>query len=193
MKNTKALFAHKLRNKTVNLNFVPSEFTLNDTIWNINESEVVIDTSTILFNNILLYNKTQTLSINGEIGSQESDFIEATLRNIDVSNVNLYTQNMGYTFGGAINGYAKVTNIANTPLFYADLKVDSLHANTYELGQITLNSQWHPQDKRLSIDVKNIHSNHAINLGGDYFLETQKLQFFARLNDIPIGLIEPLV
>lgn len=191
--NTKALFTHNLGNKTVNLNFVPSEFTLNDTIWNINESEVVIDSSTILLNNILLYNKTQTLSINGKIASQESDFIEATLRNIDVSNVNLYTQNMGYTLGGAINGYAKVTNIANTPLFYADLKVDSLQANNYELGQITLNSQWHPQDKRLSIGVKNIHSNHNINLGGDYFLETQKLQLFTRLNDIPIGLIEPLV
>ncbi|MFA5647647.1 MAG: translocation/assembly module TamB domain-containing protein [Bacteroidales bacterium] len=191
--NTRTLFSHNSGNKTVNLHLIPSNFTLNDTIWNINESEIVIDSSTIFLNNILLYNKTQTLNVNGKIASLETDFIEATLKNIDVSNVNLYTQNIGYTFSGQINGYAKATNITSSPLFYADLKIDSLNVNDFELGQVALNSQWHPTDKRLSVDFINTHNKQGLSLGGDYFPETEKLQFFARLNSIALGLLEPLM
>ena len=191
--NTRSIFSHNSGNKTVNLQLTPSTFTLNDTIWNINESQVVIDSSSILLTSILLYNKTQTLNIKGEIAAQESDFIEATLNNIDVSNVNLYTQSIGYAFSGVINGYAKATNLTSSPLFYADLKVGNLHANSYNIGEITLNSKWHPADNRLSVDVINKHDNQGINVGGDYYPETKRLQFFARLNNIAIGLLEPLM
>ena len=190
----KTLISHGLKSNLINVRFLPSDFTLNDTIWHISESEIIIDSTSIAINNFLLHNNLQTLEILGEFASTPDDYVQVNLQNIDISNVNIYTKELGYEFQGDVDGYARVTNITGNPLFYADLTLGDLMANSYKVGKITLSSQWHNEDKKLSVDLLNTQpDDRGFSLAGDFFPDNQALRFYARLNGIELGLVEPFL
>lgn len=189
-----AIITHRTTSKLISVNFLPSDFILNDTTWHISQSEIIIDSTSIAINNFLLHNNNQTLAVQGSIASTPDDFVQVDLQNIDLSNLNLYTKSIGYEFKGQVDGYARATNLTGNPLFYADLTLDDLMANSYNLGKITLNSQWHNEDKKLSVDILNtLAKEQGFSLAGDFFPENQALRFFARLNNIELGLVEPFL
>jgi hypothetical protein len=189
-----AKFFHNPSSNKINIDFVPSHFVLNDTTWNINQSQIIIDSTYIGIKGFELHNKQQRLIVQGEIASSPTDYVNIELENIDVSNLNLYTKSLGYAFEGTVNGYARVTNVTNNPLFYADLTVEMLSANEFSLGDLSFNTQWHTEDKRLSVDLVNrLESRQVLNVAGDFFPDTQNIQFLARINNLALGLFEPLL
>lgn len=187
-------FIHHPGNNKINVHIDSSQFVLNDVPWIISPSTIQIDTTIVQINDFLLYNKQQSLAIQGEIASSVEDFVRIDLKNIDVSNFNLYTKQLGYELSGVIDGYVKVTDLTQSPMFYADLNVNSLQANSYMVGEISLKSQWHAEESKLSIDLINrVSENQAFSVVGDFFPENQSIRFLARVNDLAVGLIEPLL
>ncbi len=187
-------FVHRPGSNLINILFEESQFVLNDTTWSVSPSQIQIDSTLIHINNFMLFNKQQSLKVEGKIASTKDDYIRVDLANIDVSNLNLYTKDLGYKFSGEIDGFAKVTDIAENPLFFADLSVNSLTANSYLVGDISINSQWYAEDRKLSIDVINtLGESQVMSIVGDFYPENQNIRFLARINDLAIGLVEPFL
>ncbi|MDX9846151.1 MAG: translocation/assembly module TamB domain-containing protein [Tenuifilaceae bacterium] len=187
-------FVHRPGNNQINIAFEESQFVLNDTTWNVSPSQIQIDSALVHIKDFMLFNKQQSLKVEGKIASSSDDYIRVDLANIDVSNLNLYTKDLGYQFSGEIDGYAKVTHITENPLFFADLSVNGLNANSYLVGDISLNSQWYAEEKKLSVDIINtLGEEQALSVVGDFFPENQSLRFLARINDLAIGLVEPFL
>jgi hypothetical protein len=187
-------FIHQPENTKMDVKIIPSKFILNDTTWNIAQSEIHIDTSQIAINDFVLHNKLQKLKINGIIASLPSDFIRLDLENIDISNFNVYTSALGFDITGNIDGYAMATDISNNPLFYADLGINSLTANKHIIGDVKFNSQWHSEDQRLSVNASNSSiGGQGFNIAGDFFPENELLNFKVSILDFPIALAEPFL
>lgn len=172
----------------------PSEFHLNDTIWQVGQSSVVIDSSHVAINNFSLSNKDQGLRVSGNISSLPKDSILIEMRSIDLSNINFYTQKIGYNLGGKLNGYAKVFDFRGTPLFFADLEAENVRLNHEQMGDLSIFSQWMAEENRLSLSVKNtLEGEPMMTVLGDIFPRTKELNINADIKRFLLSHIEPVL
>lgn len=178
----------------IQLVFASSNFYLNDTIWNIAPSQIIIDTSGVAIEQFVLQNKMQRLWVSGNITPNPRDSIMVELEKIDVSNLNFYTEDMGYSFAGKIDGFATITDILNNPLFFSNLTLQGLKINNQDFGQLQFRSQWFADEKKLSISAKNTLNNSVtFNAKGDIFPESNSLNFKASVDRILLQYFEPLL
>ncbi|MBN1989635.1 MAG: translocation/assembly module TamB domain-containing protein [Bacteroidales bacterium] len=176
------------------VSFTPSELTLNDTTWNLAPSSVKIDTGKIVINQFSINNKNQHLNISGIISNSTTDTLKVNLKNIDVSNINFYLAKQGYSLDGNINGYANVTNIYKSPIFFADVEIDALAVNNLPFGDFHFESRWFNQEKKLSLNATN-YRNDTLNLiaKGDIYTETQAIDVDVDIQNLPLKYVEPLL
>jgi hypothetical protein len=187
-------YASKKADSWISFQFQPSQFFLNDTLWNINPSQIIIDSSHIAINNFALVNRGQNLKVRGNISSNPKDSVVVELNNIDISNINLYTKDLGYQFEGQIDGYAKVTNIIENPLFYSDLTLNDFYINKQEVGDFVFTSQWFADAKKLSINATNsLYNEFTFRAHGDIYPDSKNLNFKVNINHILLSHIEPIL
>jgi hypothetical protein len=167
------------------IDFKPSEFIINDSIWSISPSSINLDSANIAINQFNVHNQNQSLSITGNISKNPMDSIYADLKNIDISNLNFYLKSIGYEIGGRIDGFAKVTGIYSNPTLFADIGINKLTINKSAIGDVKFTSQWFDTDKKLSINLNNTRNDTiTFETKGDLYTETNKLDFKINIQNI---------
>lgn len=185
---------HKMNFSLIDITINPSSFFLNDTVWNIAESRVLVDSSRVFINNFSLSNNDQSLRVSGAIASLPTDSIRAEFKNIDLSNINFYTSSIGYNISGKLDGYAMVTDLTNTPLFFSDLKIEGIVLNSKPLGDVTVLSRWLAGDSRLNLSLMNtLDGVPMLSVVGDVFPKTNRLDINASIQKVLLNHIEPLI
>ncbi|MFP4557551.1 MAG: translocation/assembly module TamB domain-containing protein [Bacteroidales bacterium] len=188
------IFEHGDGYNKINFHLAPSKFFLNDTIWNVASSQVIVDSSLITINNFRLFNNKQNLRVNGSIASVKEDSIRVDLENIDASNLNFYTNNLGYNFSGDIDGYAVVSDVINNPLFYGDLMLHDLIINEQEVGNVQLTSQWFAEENRLSLNALNtLNEKPRLQVVGSLYPDNGNIDFNVDIEELQLTHIEPLM
>lgn len=183
-----------INKNTAIVKFFESQLYLNDTVWNIAPSIIVMDTSKIVIDDFMIFNNLQRLKASGIISQNPSDSIVVQLTNIDVSNFNFYTKNWGYNFNGLLEGQAKVTNILKQPLFYADLTLRKMFINSQPFGEFQFTSQWYADQKKLSLTATNrFKDSTRFSLFGDIYPESSVLNFKTRIDQVELHHLEPLL
>lgn len=186
--------SHKQNFSIFDITINPSIFFLNDTVWNIAESKVLIDSSRIYINNFLLSNNDQSLRISGAIASLATDSIRAEFENIDLSNANLYTSSIGYNISGKMNGYAMLTDLTSTPLFFSDLRMSNINLNSNPIGDITIQSRWLAGDNRLNLSLKNtLNGEQMLSVAGDIYPNTKRLDIDVSIQKLLLNHVEPII
>lgn len=179
---------------TAKIDFKPSEFIINDSVWSITPSLVNIDTSIISINQFNIHNQNQSLSITGNISNNPADSLQVNLENIDISNLNFYLKNMGYELGGRINGFAKVKGIYTSPTLFADIGINKFVENKRSVGNVKFTSEWFNAEKRLSIDLNNMKNDSlTFETKGNIFTETNKLDFQINIPQILLQHFGPML
>ncbi len=176
------------------IDFKPSQFVINDSIWSITSSSVNFDSSVIAINQFNFHNQNQSLSITGRISNNPRDSIQVNLENIDVSNLNFYIKSMGYELGGRIDGFAKVTSVYKNPTLFADIGINSFFVNRREIGNIKFTSEWFNAEKRLSINLNNIKNDTlTFETKGNIFTETNKLDLHINIPQVRLQHFGPML
>ena len=176
------------------IDFKPSQFIINDSIWSITPSSIILDSSVIAINNFNIHNQNQSLLITGNISNNPHDSIQVNLKNIDVSNLNFYLKSMGYELGGRIDGFAKVTGVYSNPTLFADIGINNFFVNNRKIGNIKFASEWFNAEKRLSINLNNIQNDTlTFETKGNVFTETNKLDFHININQILLQHFSPFL
>lgn len=187
-------FEHQHDFSKINVDVLSSQFFLNDTVWNVSPSKIVIDSTLISIKDFTLHNNLQKLRVNGSIASLPTDNLRVDLENIDISNINLYSKSLGYEMFGQIDGYAMVTDITSNPLFFADLQVNDVTINNQIFGDLTLKSQWFNEDKRLFIEALNtLNGTEMFKIDGNVFPESKVLDINADIKNLYLSYLEPLL
>ncbi|MDI3527436.1 MAG: hypothetical protein PWR03_1619 [Tenuifilum sp.] len=180
--------------KTISVTFNPSEITINDTSWNLAHSTILIDSSKLDFQNFKISNKRQHIILSGRASKNSSDTLSLSLRNIDISFINLYLHDFGYNLKGIINGEALSTSILSNPSLEADIIIDNFQVNNSLVGKATFRSTWSNDEKKISVYALNErHDTSTFLLAGDYFIESKRLDFNLDVNKAKLKLIEPIL
>ena len=151
--NKQSLHTEKAPLKTI-IHIRPTEIILNDTLWEIHPSEVVIDSGKIQINDFNFAHKERHLSINGTISHSLEDTVRVDLEDINIGYV-FDIANLGINFQGEATGTAFASGVLEKPIMSTELFIRNLGLNEGLLGDAQIHGEWHH-------DVKGIYLNAQI-------------------------------
>jgi hypothetical protein len=156
-----SLFSIGLSGKPhLDVNILPSSIYISDSLWNINESLVQIDTSSIRFVGTQLSHKDQHLLLDGTIARDENESITAKLSNIELKTFDFI---LGESpFFGNINGTVKVSNIYGLNRLNMDLRIEKLFFGNGELGELIFASDWINDLEKLFTEIYLVKDNSIV-------------------------------
>lgn len=176
----------------VTINLIPTEIITTDTLWQLNECKIIIDSSSVLVDNLKIKHNNQYFRLNGKLSEDPEDVFSIEFKEFNIGNLNIFTKSEGIEFQGILNGDAKITNFYNNPLFYSSLSIDTLVINDEILGNAVVNSNWNNDIKTISIDAFAKRGRlKTIGVNGDYWPKNRKLDLNIELNKLRLNLINP--
>lgn len=146
----------------IEMDIASSKLYFADSLWNVNQSKIIIDTTTIAINDFKIYNSSQQFYVNGIVSENKSDELTTAIDNI---NLNLFKPLLGSAdIEGEINGRASIKDAYHERQLNMNIRVDSFKLNNGYLGDIKLYSKWNNDKKYLS-------ANATLNKGNSTLLE----------------------
>lgn len=175
----------------------PGELILNDSIWNIKESRIVIDSSYVAVNNFLIHSQLENQSIN--IDGRFSPNNPNDVLKVDLKSINLeYVFNMlaieALNFGGYATGSLYASTTKGKPYANVDLSVSDFKFNGAPLGDLALFGELDEQTNRVKMKGSVTTVNQDITLI-DGFLNpvTEELSINFDATKINIGFLNKYI
>lgn len=149
--------AHKGRKdipalKTI-VNVQETDVILNDTIWKIHPSQIVVDSGKIHVNNFYFSHKERHLCINGTVSEQPQDTVRLNLKEINIGYV-FDIADLGVNFKGEATGPAYASGVLKKPVMSTDLFIRNLGLNEGLLGDANIHGEWHHDVKGIYLDAR---------------------------------------
>lgn len=176
------------------LDILPSTIVINDSIWRIAEAQIAMDTLAIGISGFAAHNHSQSLLLDGAISRRPDDTLSLTLNHLNIASLNLYLERLGYRVNGIVTGVAQVNDLYQHPNLLADIKIDNMHLNSQAVGDITFQSRWFNEQKRLGVNLTNCR-NDTTTLQAKGFVYTQRkmLDLMVDINQLKLCHLEPIL
>jgi len=176
-----------------------TEVYINDTLWQVEQgNSVVMDTVAIHINNLVLHGAQSRMSISGEFPESNSDTLNVSFNDWNLSHFDIVTKMYGFDLNGQINGVVEVTRPFTNLTFETDLKIKNLYFNRQYMGTATLKSKWNNASKSVFIDSDIIREGSSgqgrvFSAIGYYypFREEENFDLKIDFNRLKIKTIEP--
>lgn len=151
----KALFKdfQKGEGVTADIEIKPTNFYLNDTIWNLRGSKVMIDKKVIEIDSLLLGHNSQFLCINGRNSYEANDRINVHFSDLQLGFFSDLLANKNISFNGVTGGDLYVYQLFKQPFFEGELYVYDGELNECVLGDLSVKAEWLKKEKCLDFDV----------------------------------------
>jgi len=172
---------------------MPENIYISDTLWNVHQASVIIDSSRVEINNAMISHKEQSFSVNGVASKDKSDHLMLYLNNFNLNNLKyLYTE--GHSIKGSINGSAGVFDIYGKPLFLTNLNIQKLYYNEYKIGNISISSKWDNPSSSLQAEVIINNNNIQTFRGyGSYYTNNDSINTSITANNLSLALLNPVL
>ena len=132
----------------------PTDIILNDTLWQIHPSQVVVDSGKVDVNNFYFSHQDRYVRINGRLSDNPQDSVKVDLKDI----------NMGYVFDIAsisddvnFEGDATVTAYASgvfkKPVMNTRLFIKNFSLNQGRLGDLNIYGEWDNENRGIRLDA----------------------------------------
>lgn len=137
---------HKTEGKNpilqADIDILPTNVVLNDTLWNIRSSHVAIDSGRVYIDNFLFERPGQYLRVDGKITKGATDSCIIDLKNIDVQYVLDIVKFDDVEFGGLATGRVSLKNIFDKPNLKTRLNVHNFAVNKGLMGEADIKGTW---------------------------------------------------
>ncbi|MBQ8441863.1 MAG: translocation/assembly module TamB domain-containing protein [Bacteroides sp.] len=124
------------------IDILPTNVVLNDTIWNIRSSHVAIDSGRVYIDNFLFERPGQYLRVDGKITKESSDSCIIDLKNVDVQYVLDIVKFDDVEFGGLATGKVLLKNVLDKPDLKTRLNVHNFAVNKGLMGEADIKGVW---------------------------------------------------
>lgn len=138
--------------KTI-VNVQETNVILNDTVWKIHPSKIVVDSGKIHVDNFYFSNKERYLQINGIVSEQPQDTVRLNLKEINIGYV-FDIADLGVNFKGEATGPAYASGVLKKPVMSTDLFIRNLGLNEGLLGDASIHGEWHHDVKGIYLDAR---------------------------------------
>ena len=173
------------------IQILPTDIVINDTIWNIYESNITLNPNKININNLKLGNRDKHIIIDGKVSDQIEDSIKINLKEIDLEYVFDIINFHPVDFAGYATGNAYIANIKASPELQANLKVRSFTFNKAHLGNMNLLGGWRKEKNTIHLNahITDYKNNSTTNVNGEVRLGAPPkggLDLMIRTNNIDL-------
>ena len=185
----------------IKAHFNKSNFYILNSKWDINQSTILIDSTSIDIKDFGLFAENQRVTLEGIACADPSKSLFADIQNFDLGFLNKFID--GLNIKGVLSGNTEVKNLyGDIPLFQTSNKIDNLIYNDVSLGNVTAKCDFQPVDSVITIDfytkrrlldstlmardnVKPIHGYGTCNI------QTKEIDFTLNILSLPFNTFRP--
>lgn len=169
----------------------------NDSVWNINPSEVnIAGKDYFKINNFKIFREGQLLDIDGIISENSDDKLTVILDNIDLDYVFETLAIKNVTIGGDATGVFFGTALLSSEprLITENLKVNDISYNKSVVGDAVINSGWNNEKRAIFIDadISQANGEHT-KIRGVIFPLNDSLDMTFMPKKVQVGFLRPYV
>ncbi len=132
-------------------------------VWHIDEGTVEGCVDRLLVKNIGLSSDRQDLKVEGVIGKEQSDSLNAYLKNVDIATVFDFINFRILDFGGKATGAAHVTGVLSAPNAGGRLDVSNFSIDGAVLGRGDVYVGWEDKTKSIVLDAGIYNSENELS------------------------------
>lgn len=136
-----------------NIDILPSEVILNDTVWNIHPSRISIDSGRVYVDNFLFEHKNQFLRVNGKLTQNANDTVKAELNDINLGYIFDIIHFHAVDFQGLASGSVIISQTLKEPVMNARLKVKNFTFNDAPMGDMNIYGAWDKEQEGIFLDA----------------------------------------
>jgi hypothetical protein len=176
----------------IEVSFLKSLLTINNTLWKIGQALVSIDSTTIGIEDFKITNQQQKIAVAGKISKNRDEQLHFIVNNFDIQNFKSFFQKSGYDIRGALNGIATLKNIYESPMLFSNVKFDDAYINGRSVGSPELVSSWDEVSRKVSVlSTNTIDDKEVYRVSGTISPETKNLELDVKINQLRSFLLEP--
>ncbi|MCF8335078.1 MAG: translocation/assembly module TamB domain-containing protein [Bacteroidales bacterium] len=181
-------------NIRTNIYFLPSNIKLQNNTWQLSQSSITIDTTSISFNDLNFYHKNQRMAIDGQITKDKQDTLQVEFSDIHLEYANLFFPKGNIEFNGIINGKAKFADLYDAPTFHSDFTIDTLVFNNSKIGNTRITSKWINNKEEIGVSILSKRGDlKTLDINGKYVPSNQSLQFGINLDKVSMAALNPIL
>lgn len=173
----------------VKIDIEPSKIYIADSLWQLDESTVTVDSTSVKFDRFALHNNNQRFLVDGKLCENTDSKARASIQNIDFQMIqSVFGAN---NFKGLINGKAELTDPYNQFILQLKLSVDNLLYKENELGNLQIESNWDNAENHLNTKLSLFDSERElINGKGTINPVKNNLDLELNFDNTPFALLE---
>nr|WP_294480123.1 translocation/assembly module TamB domain-containing protein [uncultured Bacteroides sp.] len=137
---------------TVDVN--PTDIILNDTLWQIHPSQVVVDSGKVDVNNFYFSHRDRYVRINGRLSDNPADTVKIDLKDINMGYVfDIANISDDVNFEGDATGTAYASGVMKKPVMNTRLFVKNFSLNEGRLGDLNIYGEWDNENRGIRLDA----------------------------------------
>ncbi len=189
------------QNARISIGIDSSDIYLNDNLWKISKSSMIIDSSAIDINQLHISSEDRFYMIDGSVSEDPSDTLHLEFRGIDIAPLTyiekkdvVRTDKIPLDLKGILNGRVNLTNLHRDMLIEGSLLVNDFSIFGGNYGNISIISAWDKINKVAKINLNNnLEGIKMLNAAGTYEPRTKNLNITANTKRLPMEFLNPLL
>ena len=178
----------------VNAKPLSSYVRFEDEQWDLAESNVRYRAGEARFDNFLIYNGDQSISINGGISPNKTDTLKLDINRVDMSAINHFT-GRDFGFKGRTSGKALLSSpLKGDVVGLMNLACDSLEIGGESAGSLRMAVAWDKAADKVSAFIRDISDGmDAINIKAGMGIKSKKVDVDAKIDGLKLALLNPIL
>lgn len=132
----------------------PTDIILNDTLWKLHPSQVVVDSGRVDINNFYFSHQDRYVRINGRLSDHSQDTVKVDLKDINMGYVfDIANVSDDVNFEGDATGTAYASGVLKKPLMNTHLYVKNFSLNEGRLGDLDIYGEWDNENRGIRLDA----------------------------------------
>lgn len=132
----------------------PTDIILNDTLWQIHPSQVVVDSGKVDVNNFYFSHQDRYVRINGRLSDNPQDSVKVDLKDINMGYVfDIASISDDVNFEGDATGTAYASGVFKKPVMNTRLFIKNFSLNQGRLGDLNIYGEWDSENRGIRLDA----------------------------------------
>lgn len=132
----------------------PTDIILNDTLWQIHPSQIVVDSGKVDVNNFYFSHQDRYVRINGRLSDNPQDSVKVDLKDINMGYVfDIASISDDVNFEGDATGTAYASGVFKKPVMNTRLFIKNFSLNQGRLGDLNIYGEWDNENRGIRLDA----------------------------------------
>lgn len=181
----------------------PTVVNVNYTPWKINPAHIVIDSTSVYFDNILVNSKTNYVRLDGRMSHEPTDKLTLSFEGLNLAYLNnlldgnesgSMSEGTVMKLGGVMNGDVTLSDIYDELLFESRISISDFLINDNKYGLVSVKSEWDPKQKLALIDASNNYQGSKyFEINGTYNPSSKYADITLSAFRMPLDIVKPFV